>query len=186
MSRFNAPKNHPQQVKRRGDQTTALFETTQSTTDEVDTRETNDQLWRELDAEFHFTIDVAANSANTKCERFYDREVDGLEQDWDGEVVWCNPPYSAIPNWVRKATKSRAITVMLLPANRTEQGWWQAHIEPDRDKGRHIETRFLSGRRAFTHTNGKSAGHVPFGSVLVIFRGTKNEVPVIFRRLPHD
>ena len=43
-----------------------------------------------------FTVDVAAAPHNTKCERFYTAEQDGLAQSWAGETVWCNPPYSSI------------------------------------------------------------------------------------------
>jgi DNA N-6-adenine-methyltransferase (Dam) len=30
------------------------------------------KLFKELDAEFQFTVDVAADSSNTKCDRYYD------------------------------------------------------------------------------------------------------------------
>lgn len=50
-------------------------------------------LFRQLDDEFHFTVDVAAAADNAKCERFYTKEQNGLEQSWFGERVWCNPPY---------------------------------------------------------------------------------------------
>jgi hypothetical protein len=36
------------------------------------------------------------------------------------------------------------LIVMLLPANRTEQGWWQKHIEPFRDRAMsRLTTEFL-------------------------------------------
>ena len=182
MSKLNAPRNHPQQVKKRGTGT-PLFDNGQSATDEVDTRVTDDKLWRELDAMFHFTIDVAASSENAKCERFYDIAANGLFQRWDGETVWCNPPYSDLAAWVQKASSETAATVvMLLPANRTEQPWWQTYIEPFRD-GKHtnirpISTWFLAGRRAFHDPKLKSAVHMPFGAVVVVFRGQPLSSPV--------
>lgn len=46
-----------------------------------------------LDAEFHFTLDPCASPGNAKCGKFYTIADNGLEQDWAGETVFCNPPY---------------------------------------------------------------------------------------------
>jgi phage N-6-adenine-methyltransferase len=166
------PRNHPQQVAKRGSGPTLFV--TSNVTDEVDTRLTPDHLWRRLDDEFHFTVDVAASASNAKCERFYDIETDGLAQSWAGDVVWCNPPYSAVGEWVRKAhLETGATSVLLIPANRTEQPFWQEYIEPYRDRraeGYHVETRFLAGRQKFI-TPGAGVGGAPFASVLVIWWG---------------
>lgn len=35
-----------------------------------------------LNEEFHFTLDVAADETNHKCERYYDKLTDGLVQPW--------------------------------------------------------------------------------------------------------
>lgn len=35
-----------------------------------------------LNEEFHFTLDVAADKTNHKCERYYDEQIDGLSQPW--------------------------------------------------------------------------------------------------------
>lgn len=75
-----AAQNHPQQQPK----------------EEVDDRATHPTDFAVFNARFGFTVDVAAAAHNTKCERYYDRETDGLAQSWAGEVVWCNPPYSAI------------------------------------------------------------------------------------------
>jgi phage N-6-adenine-methyltransferase len=117
--------NHPQQTARRG----AL--------DVVDDRATTAEVFDPLHALHRFTVDVAAATHNTKCERFYDAVTDELAQSWAGERVWCNPPYSAIAPWVEKAWLSvdAEVVVMLLPANRTEQVWWQELVEPFRDRG---------------------------------------------------
>lgn len=115
-------RNHPQQTGKRG------------ANPKVDDRATPPELFDPLNERFRFTIDVAASAHNTKCERFYSIEDNGLEQSWAGERVWCNPPYSDIRPWVAKAWGSCAeLVVMLVPANRTEQAWWQDLIEPFRD-----------------------------------------------------
>lgn len=74
----------------------------------------------ELDAEFHFTLDAAADATNHKCDQYYDKAHDGLENPWGG-VTWCNPPYGRqIGKWVRKAYEEHnnngTTVVMLLPA----------------------------------------------------------------------
>jgi phage N-6-adenine-methyltransferase len=156
-------RNHPQQV--------SLW----SADDGVDDRATTPEVFGPLMDEFGFTIDVAASEHNAKCERFYDRGANGLAQSWAGERVWCNPPYSNIGPWVSKANAETdaEVIVMLLPANRTEQRWWQDHVEPFRDRpGSRISTRFIAGRLRFLapgEATVKPNSRPPFGCVLLIW-----------------
>ena len=61
-------------------------------------------LFDRLNAEFGFTLDVCANEHNHKTDKYFDKDMDGLAQDWTGEVCWMNPPYGReIPKWVAKA-----------------------------------------------------------------------------------
>jgi phage N-6-adenine-methyltransferase len=161
LARFGG-RNHPQQMSLRG------------AVHRVDERATPPELFAALDARFHFTIDVAASLHNAKCRRYYALEDDGLSKPWDGERVWCNPPYSSIEPWVAKAhVTSTALVVMLVPANRTEQGWWQEHVEPFRDRcGSRLRAEFLRGRVRFVHPEAEEIGpneRPPFGSVLLIW-----------------
>lgn len=154
-------RNHRQQVGRRGPNPL------------VDDRATTPEDFAPLHERFRFTLDVAASADNTKLPRFYTVDDDGLAQDWTGERVWCNPPYSNIEPWVEKAHGGGAeIVVMLLPANRTEQGWWQRHVEPARRRGT-LEVEFLSGRMRFIDPGDdgiKPNARPPFGCCLVIWR----------------
>lgn len=60
-----------------------------------------------LNEEFHFTLDVCADSVNHKVDRFFDEESDGLKQDWTKDVCWMNPPYGrVIGQWVKKAVET--------------------------------------------------------------------------------
>lgn len=129
-----------------------------------------------------FTVDVAASAHNAKCERFYDREVDGLAQDWTGERVWCNPPFSVIPPWVEKAWAEAdrvELIVMLLPANRSEQRWWQNLVEPLRDRdGSALSVEFLPGRMRFVKPGAdmvKMNERPPFGCCLLIWNGDRSD-----------
>jgi phage N-6-adenine-methyltransferase len=164
-------RNHPQQVGKRG----ALSV--------VDDRATTPEVFDPLNERFHFTLDVAASAENAKCERYFTVEQNGLAQPWTGERVWCNPPHSNLEEWVVKARTEWAefvnysgpeLIVMLVPANRTEQGWWQRHIEPNRD--RHYEdlrVEFLPGRLRFLApgaTEIKPNERPPYGCCLLIWQ----------------
>lgn len=168
------PRNHPKQVRTR-----------QSALDDVDDRRTPRELFDRLHARYRFTLDAAASADNALLPKFYDIETDGLAQSWAGETVWCNPPFSNIPAWVWKAFLEVANgclgIVMLVPADRTEQAWWQDWIEPVRDRGLGVTTEFIRRRVKFglpaNHpqadaglANGKKGGgyrYPPFGCVLI-------------------
>ncbi len=140
---------------------------------DVDDRATTPEVFGPLHRRFRFTIDVAAAPHNAKLQRFYTIEDDGLAQDWSGERVWCNPPYSSIEPWIVKAHDSTAeLVVMLLPANRTEQAWWQDHVEPYRDRGGRLRTEFLRSRLRFLAPGQSTVppnSRPPFGCVLLIW-----------------
>ena len=61
----------------------------QKTNPKVDERATAPEFFAPLHDRFRFTIDVAATAENTKLERFYSIEDDGLAQSWAGERAWC-------------------------------------------------------------------------------------------------
>ncbi len=161
--------NHQQQVSVRGAR------------NDVDDRETDPRIWEAWDARFEFTLDAAADHHNAKTQRYYTRETNGLAQPWSGHV-WCNPPYSDIRPWVQKAWDELAapgepatsLIVMLVPANRTEQGWWQDLIEPHRDRPESpLTVEFLRGRLRFLEPGEQQIrpnSRPPFGCCLLIWR----------------
>jgi phage N-6-adenine-methyltransferase len=163
LVRFQA-KNHRQQVAARS-----------GADDSVDDRATVPAEFAKFSECFGpFTVDVAAAAHNAKCDRYYTYETNGLKQSWAGERVWCNPPYSRIGAWVEKAWREHGSAdgiVMLLPANRTEQGWWQHWVEPHRDRaGSPLAVLFLSGRMRFIKAGSTDVGpneRPPFGVCLV-------------------
>lgn len=46
--------------------------------------ETPTDLFRKLDDEFHFTLDVCASDGMQKCPRYFNPQIDGLKQEWGG------------------------------------------------------------------------------------------------------
>ena len=168
-------KNHPQQVAQRGP------------LDAVDDRQTPREV---VDAAAGltggaFTLDAAASATNTQCPVFYSIADDGLRKPWSGRV-WCNPPYSNCADWVRKAwaewdAGNVTAIAMLLPSNRTEQGWWQTLVEPRRDTtGSPLHTVFLPGRIRFARPQGwrpPKGDRPPFGVCLLTWTATPLTYP---------
>jgi phage N-6-adenine-methyltransferase len=160
-------RNHPQQVALRG----AL--------DTVDDRGTDPEFVAGLERRFGkpFTLDVAAAAHNAQCTEFYTLQWDGLTLPWHGRV-WCNPPYSGLSAWLEKAwtewnTGCPEFIAMLLPANRTEQAWWQDYVEPYRDRETSpLSVEFLRGRMRFIRAGQTSIGpneRPPFGCALLLW-----------------
>lgn len=54
--------------------------------------ETPQRLFDELDAEFHFTLDVAASDENHKCARYFTQNDDGLRQNWGAKRCFVIRP----------------------------------------------------------------------------------------------
>lgn len=124
---------------------------------------TPDDLFQELNKEFLFSKDVAANHKNAKCAWYFTEEDNGLLQEWS-DVNFCNPPYKTSKLWIKKAYEESLngkLTVMLIPA-RTDTVAFHTYIynKPN------VEIRFLKGRLKF----GNSKNPAPFPSMIVIFR----------------
>jgi site-specific DNA-methyltransferase (adenine-specific) len=121
---------------------------------------TPEHIFRQLDDEFHFTLDPCSTHENAKCAKHYTQEDDGLAQDWTGETVFCNPPYGReMPKWIEKCAVEDATCVMLIPARTDTKAFHQWIL------GR-AEIRFVKGRLRF----GGARHNAPFASMIVIFR----------------
>ena len=125
----------------------------------TDERSTPQHFFDKLNEEFSFTLDPCANDTNHKCKKYFTKTENGLLQNWDDEIVFCNPPYGReIGKWVKKAAESKATVVMLLPA-RTDTKWFHDYIYEK------AEIRFIKGRLKF----GEAQNSAPFPSMVVIF-----------------
>ena len=128
---------------------------------------TPQHFFDELNKEFGFTLDPCADEFNHKCDLWFDKQTDGLKQNWGGQRVFCNPPYGKeISKWVEKcfaeSNKENTICVMLIPA-RTDTKWFHDYIY----KKSNVEIRFIKGRLKF----GNSKNSAPFPSMVVVFKG---------------
>lgn len=128
---------------------------------------TPQELFDKLNEEFHFTLDPASTDSNAKCAKHYTKKDDGLIQDWQGETVFCNPPYgSDLKHWVKKAyeewLKPNTCVVLLIPA-RTDTSYFHDYIYGK------AELRFIRGRVKFVREDGHT-GSAPFPSMIAVFR----------------
>ena len=117
-----------------------------------------------LNQEFNFTLHPCATTENAKCQKFYTIKENGLSQNWEGERVFCNPPYGrAVKDWVKKcfieSQKPNTLVVLLIPA-RTDTSYFHDYIYKKTK-----EIRFVRGRLRF----GSAKNSAPFPSMVVVF-----------------
>lgn len=128
------------------------------------------EVFDELDKEFHFTLDACADITNHKCTRYFTIEQDALKYRWHPHVVYINPPFSKNEEFVKKAhdeARLGALCVMLIPA-RTQNAWFHDYVW---DEHRHctrpgVELRFLRGRIPYV---GTAKGGAPFPVCVIVF-----------------
>ena len=134
--------------------------------------ETPQDFFNKLNEEFHFTLDPCSTLDSAKCPKYYTPEDDGLSKDWQGETVFCNPPYSKKSKdkpgqeaWIKKCyeegQKPNTTVVMLLPS-RTDTIAFHTYIYHK------AEIRFIKGRLKF----GGSKDAAPFPSMVIIYKNT--------------
>lgn len=98
----------------------------------IDDREwpTPQFLFDELNDEFGFFLDACASEENHKCEFYFDKDDNGLVQDWAKfGTVFMNPPDDEhLWEWVEKARDEslRGATVVCLLPIRYPSMYWRA------------------------------------------------------------
>ncbi|MBR8661146.1 adenine methyltransferase [Brevibacillus sp. NL20B1] len=130
---------------------------------------TPQDFFDELNREFHFTLDPCATHDNAKCSTYFTKEDDGLVQEWAPHTVFMNPPYGReIKRWMQKAYEEslKGATVVCLVPARTDTAWFHDYVYGK------AEIRFVRGRLKF----GNAQNSAPFPSMIVIYRGKKEEV----------
>lgn len=123
--------------------------------------------------EFNFILDVCAEENNYKIQRYFTKEEDGLSKEWEGEIVFCNPPYSkrtkskpGQEDWIKKCYEQHmkyGITVVMLIAARTDTIAFHDYI-----LGK-AEVRFLKGRLKFEINRKPSKEYATFPSMVVVY-----------------
>lgn len=139
------------------------------------------ELWRQLHAEFRFTLDVCATRTSAIVDRYFGPDhSDPMLRDavrlltWgNGEVCFMNPPYSReegidIAPFIDAAESAALLdgnTVVALVPARTDTRWWHNHIMSTAD-----EVRLIPHRVRFLRPDGSPASTASFPSAVVIWR----------------
>lgn len=127
---------------------------------------TPQELFNNLDDLFHFDLDPCCTYENHKCKNYFTICENGLNQSWFNKVVFCNPPYSDIKNWVKKCYNesfyNNAFVVLLIPS-RTDTKYFHDYICGN------CEIYFIKGRLKFNNK-----GSAPFPSMICVFDGIKH------------
>ena len=137
--------------------------------------ETPSIFFDKLNEEFEFTIDLAANSTNTKCVSFFSKEQDAMDQDWHG-ICWLNPPYGSsgkykLSEWIKKgfneSQKHNSTIVILIPA-RTNTNWWHNYCMKSK------EIKLVKGRPKF----GGAKYGLPQPLAIIVFKKTDSPIVI--------
>jgi len=94
------------------------------------------EIFQPLHRRYVFTVDAAASKENALLLNYWTKEDDALSKSWACERVWCNPPYSKMPDgkrgyveaFCRKAFTETGenhcqLAVLLVPT-KSEQAWY--------------------------------------------------------------
>lgn len=130
------------------------------------------KFFDKLDREFNFTLDPCASKKRPLKQNIisYDIIDNGLEQDWSGHRVYCNPPYSKenFKLWCKKINKERnraELIVLLCPLRRCSNIYFHDLVLE------YAELRIIRGRLDFYPLEGQEiAAANPSGSALCIIR----------------
>lgn len=132
-------------------------------------------LMATLHDEFHFDCEVCAAADNRAIPNVpymgLDNGKDATIPEWDGQINYCNPPYSMLPVFVKAANNDAFFNghtnVMLIPLY-CDTAYWQQMILKEA-----CEVRLLAGRLRFWEDGKPGKDTARFPSALVIFKHVK-------------
>jgi hypothetical protein len=115
-------------------------------------------LFDALHREFAFTLDGASEPGNGLLPLASTAEA---PIPWRGHRVFCNPPWSNIPVFIKQAIHAD-LAVLLVPA-RTNARWFHTALELG------ATPRFFKPKPRFERPNGDRADNSPVDCLLLIF-----------------
>ncbi|HCE2128184.1 TPA: phage N-6-adenine-methyltransferase [Vibrio parahaemolyticus] len=139
-----------------------FFSSARSGTSKQDKWQTPPAVFEKLNEEFNFTLDATAEPETALCDHYFTIDDDALTQGWGNQMVYCNPPYSQLKDFAKKAqeeAKKGATVVMLVPA-RTDTKAFHDYLS-------HGEVRLIKGRLKFL-MEGKEQDAAPFPSMVCV------------------
>ncbi len=139
-----------------------FFSSARTGNSKQDKWQTPPAVFEKLNEEFNFTLDATAEPETALCDHYFTIDDDALTQDWGNQTVYCNPPYSQLKDFAKKAQEEAqkgATVVMLVPA-RTDTKAFHDYFS-------HGEVRLIKGRLKFL-MEGKEQDAAPFPSMVCV------------------
>jgi site-specific DNA-methyltransferase (adenine-specific) len=151
-----------------------IYSRTRNTIDEW---ETPKYFYELLNEKFKFTLDPCTDKDNwLGVKKFFTENQDGLKQNWKGEKVFVNPPFSNINSWVNKCynegIKENTIVVMIIPS-RTDTRYWHNYVMKAN------EIWFCKGRVNFLLSGMKPMHGSTFPLAVIVFKRFNFGFPTI-------
>jgi site-specific DNA-methyltransferase (adenine-specific) len=135
--------------------------------------ETPQDRYDEWNKEFKFNLDACATAENCKYPDYFSLQNDAITMDWWGRV-FCNPPYSKVKEFLKKATeemqKGHCEVIVFLTFANTDTRWFHDYVYGK------AEIRFIKGRLKFKGKNKK--GEIVNNSAM------RPSILIIFRKVP--
>ena len=136
---------------------------------EKDLWQTPKALFKTLEREFEFNLDVCASAGNKLCFRHLSEDKSALDHEWLADkAAFINPPYSKTAKFLERAAQQAEkhnITVVALVNANTDTEWFYNAAQTAN------EIRLIQGRIAFEKPDGKKANGNTKGQCLIIWRG---------------
>lgn len=117
------------------------------------------EIYKPLDTEFKFNYDPCPIT-------WKEGDPDALQTEW-GSSTFCNPPYSRVAEFVKKASdeSNKGKTIVLLINCATDTKWFHEYIYNK------AELRFIKGRVKFINPKDPAKRvPAPRPSMVVVFR----------------
>jgi phage N-6-adenine-methyltransferase len=116
-----------------------------------------------------FDIDVCSPKGGLPwipAKRYFDKEIDGLKQEWSG-TVWCNPPYGRETTiWLERMSEHKDGIALVFA--RTDCKWFHDYVATA------DAIMFLKGRIKFVDGNGKTGGSGAGNGSMLVAWGEKS------------
>lgn len=130
-------------------------------------------FFAQLNSYFHFTLDAAASPNNAKCERYFTEADNAFLQGWpESDMIWLNPPYSNLTDWVNLFLNQTTQGVALVRSD-TSTAWFKRAMKEC------YSVHFLTGRLKFEHPTAKNTQTDLAGSVLLYVNKMRKDKQII-------
>ncbi len=163
--------HYKEQIEKEAELTEHFVNKTSTPKDEKDLWQTPLDLFKAIDQEFDFSVDICASDQNTLCNQFFSEDDSALLNEWvffTNTSCFLNPPYSQTQVFMERAAqqaKFHNITVVALVNANTDTKWFADAVKSAN------EVRLFTGRIGFIKPDGKKANSNTKGQCLIIWRG---------------